>query len=125
MAKLISNCAPTVSTTLERTWVAKPPAEAVMLYVPGNRFGAVYKPEESDVTVRTIPVETSVIASSAFGNTAPEESVTVPLSVAPATCAIAEIALRVTTIPITIARKKILSRLIKASALNADLGRQL
>ena len=51
------------------------------------RLGAAYRPAESAVTVRTTPVAVSLMATWAFGMTAPDGSIMVPESVAPTTCA--------------------------------------
>src|SRR5438093_1765327 len=53
----------------------------------GLRFGAVYKPASSELTVRVMPVAVSRIETMAPGITAPDASLMVPESVAPATCA--------------------------------------
>ena len=53
----------------------------------GLRFGAVYKPASSELTVRIIPVAVSRIETMAPGMTAPDASLIVPERVAPATCA--------------------------------------
>ena len=49
----------------------------------------MYKPASSEFTVRTIPVAVSRIETMAPGMTAPDASLIVPESVAPATCALA------------------------------------
>jgi len=58
------------------------------LYSPGSRFAAVKKPSELVVTFVVTPVATFVITTRLSGTTPPDESVTVPERVAPATCAL-------------------------------------
>src|SRR5579863_3206875 len=58
-----------------------------MSYLSGSKLGAEYRPDESAVRARSSPVSMFLIVICAFGTTAPEASVMVPLSVAPATCA--------------------------------------
>jgi hypothetical protein len=65
-----------------------PLAETVTVYSPGSRFADIKKPSEFVVTFEVTPVATFMITTWAFGTTPPDESVTVPESVAPATCAL-------------------------------------
>src|SRR5438034_572012 len=55
--------------------------------MPGSKLGNEYKPAASVVLWRTVPVATEVKVSSTPAITAPEGSVTVPVSVALRLCA--------------------------------------
>jgi hypothetical protein len=68
--------------------VVYPFAETVTLYPPGSRFADIKKPSEFVVTFVVTPVATFVITTEVPGRTPPDESVMVPESVAPATCAL-------------------------------------
>jgi hypothetical protein len=81
-------CAPTVSEIPVLSSVVYPFAETVTLYPPGSRFADIKKPSELVVTFVVTPAATFVITTEVPGRTPPDESVMVPESVAPATCAL-------------------------------------
>src|SRR5437879_13822963 len=56
--------------------------------MPGIRLGALYTPSLLEMVSRTTPVATFLMVILALGSTAPLVSVTLPLSVPPATWAL-------------------------------------
>src|SRR5271170_1728015 len=69
---------------------SKPGALTARLYSPTSRLGKSYTPEPFEMVACCLPVSTEVATTFALGITAPEGSLTVPVT-SPPLCAIAEV----------------------------------
>src|SRR6266404_1272418 len=80
---------PAVTSTLSTVWVGKPCATTLTLYVPSGMSWKANAPSVVVTVLWSILVATSVAFTVAFGTTAPDGSVTVPLIAPRNVCAFA------------------------------------